>query len=157
MQKIRTFLWFDDQAEAAADFYTSVIPGSRVVSTQRAGEAGPVVTVAFELAGQEFIALNGGPVHRFTPAISLSVDCADQAEVDELWARMTADGGEPGRCGWLQDRFGLSWQIVPRALSELLGDFDPARAQRAMAAMMTMAKIDVQALRDAADGTPAPA
>lgn len=155
MQKITTFLWFDSQAEDAAKHYTSVFDDSRVVEVQRYSAAGPgedgaVMTVVFELAGQRFIALNGGPQFTFSEAISLQVDCADQAEVDRLWARLT-DGGEEGPCGWLKDRFGLSWQIVPRKLPELLGDPDRAKAQRVMQAMMGMKKIDVQALLDAGD------
>ncbi|HZG03632.1 MAG TPA: VOC family protein [Streptomyces sp.] len=153
MQKITTNLWFDGRAEEAARFYTSLFDDSRITDIQRYGEAGPgepgtVMTVAFELAGQEFLAINGGPEFSFTEAVSLSVDCADQTEVDELWARLT-DGGEEGPCGWLKDRYGLSWQIVPRKLTELLGDPDPATSQKAMKAMLGMKKIDVQGLLDA--------
>ncbi|MFP3992110.1 VOC family protein [Streptomyces sp. E11-3] len=154
MQKITTFLWFDDQAEEAAEFYTSVFGGdSQVLDVQRYGEAGPgepgsVMVVSFELAGQKFAALNGGPQFKFTEAISLSVDCEDQAEVDTLWAKLT-EGGEESQCGWLKDRYGLSWQITPRILPELLSDPDPAKAERAMKAMLGMQKIDVQALKDA--------
>jgi len=153
MQKITTNLWFDGRAEEAARFYTSLFDDSRITDIQRYGEAGPgepgtVMTVAFELAGQEFLAINGGPEFSFTEAVSLSVDCADQAEVDELWARLT-DGGEEGPCGWLKDRYGLSWQIVPRKLTELLGDPDPATSQKAMKAMLGMKRIDVQGLLDA--------
>ncbi|MCA6095190.1 VOC family protein [Streptomyces sp. SCA3-4] len=156
MQKITTFLWFDDQAEEAAGFYTSVFDDSRVVEVQRYGEAGPgeagtVMVVTFELAGQRFIALNGGPQFTFNEAVSLSVDCATQEEVDELWAKL-GDGGEEGACGWLKDRFGLWWQIVPRTLTELLGDPDPVRSNRVMRAMLGMKKIDVQELVDAAEG-----
>ncbi|MEU5609668.1 VOC family protein [Streptomyces sparsogenes] len=156
MQKITTFLWFDDQAEQAAHHYTSVFEDSRVVEIQRYGEAGPgepgtVMTVTFELAGQRFIALNGGPQFTFTEAISLSVDCATQEEVDQLWERL-GDGGEAGPCGWLKDRYGLSWQIVPRKLTELLRDPDPAKSARVMRAMLGMKKIDIQGLEDAYQG-----
>jgi predicted 3-demethylubiquinone-9 3-methyltransferase (glyoxalase superfamily) len=153
-QKITTNLWFDGRAEEAARYYTSLFPDSRITDVQHFGEAGPgepgsVMTVTFELAGQEFTAINGGPEFRFTEAISLSVDCADQAEVDELWARLT-DGGEESQCGWLKDRYGLSWQIVPRELPELLAHPDPVVSQQVMKAMLGMKKIDVQALREAA-------
>ncbi|OMI35968.1 VOC family protein [Streptomyces sparsogenes] len=156
MQKITTFLWFDDQAEQAAHHYTSVFEDSRVVEIQRYGEAGPgepgtVMTVTFELAGQRFIALNGGPEFTFTEAISLSVDCATQEEVDRLWERL-GDGGETGPCGWLKDKYGLSWQIVPRKLNELLRDPDPAKSARVMRAMLDMKKIDIQGLEDAYQG-----
>ncbi|SCK53788.1 VOC family protein [Streptomyces sp. WMMB 322] len=153
MQKITTFLWFDDQAEEAVEHYTSVFPDSRVIDVQRYGEAGPgepgtVMTIAFELAGQRFTALNGGPEFTFNEAVSLYVDCADQAEVDTYWAKL-AEGGEEGPCGWLKDKYGLSWQIVPRVLTELLRDPDPARSARVMKAMLGMRKLDVQALEDA--------
>ncbi|MEW1910970.1 VOC family protein [Kitasatospora sp. NPDC085895] len=153
-QKITTFLWFDHQAEEAAQFYTSLFPDSRIVDVQRYGEAGPgaagsVMTVSFELAGQRYLALNGGPVFPFTEAISLQVNCDDQAEVDRLWDALTAGGGQESDCGWLKDRYGLSWQITPRRLMELLADPDPDRSQRAMRAMLQMQKIDIQALEDA--------
>ncbi|MES4908319.1 MULTISPECIES: VOC family protein [unclassified Streptomyces] len=153
MQKITTFLWFDHQAEEAAQHYTSIFDDSRVVDIQRYGEGGPgepgtVMTVTFELAGQRFIALNGGPHFTFTEAISLSVDCATQEEVDELWARL-GEGGEPGPCGWLKDKYGLSWQIVPRKLTELMSDPDPAKSARVTKAMLGMKKIDIQGLVDA--------
>lgn len=156
-QKITTFLWFDHQAEQAAEFYVSVFRYGRVLDVQRYSEAGPgetgsVMLVSFELFGQEFLALNGGPVFTFNEAVSLQVDCEDQAEVDRYWDLLTADGGEPGRCGWLKDRYGLSWQIVPRRMTELLVDPDPARVRRATAAMLTMGKLDVAALEAAADG-----
>lgn len=154
MQKITTFLWFDDRAEEAVAHYTGIFPDSRVVGVQRYGQAGPgeagtVMTIDFELAGQRFTALNGGPEFTFSEAVSLHVDCAGQAEVDMYWAEL-GEGGEEGPCGWLKDKFGLSWQIVPRVLPELLGDPDPARSARAMKAMLGMRKLDVQALVDAA-------
>lgn len=154
MRKITTCLWFDGRAEEAAEYYTSLFPDSRITGVQRHTEAGPgepgsVLLVTFELAGQRFSALNGGPEFTFSEAISLSVDCADQAEVDELWAKLT-DGGEESQCGWLKDRYGLSWQIVPRELPELLNDADPAAAARVMKALFGMRKIDVRALREAA-------
>ncbi|MEU6713658.1 VOC family protein [Nonomuraea sp. NPDC046802] len=156
MQKITTYLWFDNQAEEAAEFYISLFEDSRILDVQRYGEAGPgpagtAMVVTFELAGQRYCALNGGPVFTFTEAISLYVDCASQEEVDELWAKLT-DGGEESQCGWLKDRYGLSWQIVPKQLRELMGDPDPARAGRAMKAMLGMRKIEIQGLVDAADG-----
>ncbi|RKN09306.1 VOC family protein [Streptomyces radicis] len=157
MQKITTFLWFDDQAEEAAAFYTSLFDDSRVVDVQRYGEAGPapagtVMTVTFELAGQRYIALNGGPHFAFTEAVSLYVDCADQAEVDRLWDRLTAEGGEESECGWLKDRYGLSWQIVPRFLTDTIGGPDRAAAERVTRAMLGMRKLDVHALQRAAAG-----
>ncbi|MGW4230892.1 VOC family protein [Streptomyces sp. NBC_01102] len=154
MQKIKPCLWFDDKAQEAAEFYVSVFGGdSRVVDISyyteaSPGEAGTVLTVDFVLAGQEYIALNGGPQFTFSEAVSLSVDCADQEEVDTLWAKLT-EGGEESMCGWLKDRYGLSWQIVPRVLPELLGGPDPARAERAMKAMLGMRKLDIEALRNA--------
>jgi predicted 3-demethylubiquinone-9 3-methyltransferase (glyoxalase superfamily) len=156
MQKITTYLWFDHQAEEAAAFYTSLFDDSRILDVQRYGEAGPgpagtAMVVTFELAGQRFFALNGGPEFGFTEAISLFVDCSSQEEVDELWARLT-EGGKESHCGWLTDRYGLSWQIIPQALQELLSDPDPARAQRAMKAMLGMQKIDIKGLEDAAQG-----
>lgn len=144
MQKITTFLWFDDQAEEAATFYTSLFKDSRIVEVT-------AVMVTFELAGQRYLALNGGPGFTFNEAISLHVDCEDQAEVDRLWGRLTADGGEPGSCGWLKDRYGLSWQIIPRVLPELLTSPVPGTAQRAMQAMLKMGKIDVDGLLTAAN------
>ncbi|MFB4422502.1 VOC family protein [Streptomyces sp. QL37] len=153
MQKIRPCLWFDNQAREAAEFYVSVFGGdSRIEDitywNEGSPQAGSVLTVDFVLAGQEYLGLNGGPEFTFSEAVSLSVDCADQQEVDTLWAKLT-EGGEEGMCGWLKDRYGLSWQIVPRALPELLGDPDKAKADRVMKAMMGMRKLDVQALRDA--------
>ena len=157
MPKITPWLWFDTEAEEAANFYTSVFKNSRITNVARYGEAGPrpagtVMTVAFELDGQEFAALNGGPEYTFNEAVSLMIDCADQAEVDYYWARLTEGGGQPGPCGWLKDRYGLSWQVVPTELERLLNDPDQCRAQRAMAAMLKMGKLDVAALRAAADG-----
>jgi predicted 3-demethylubiquinone-9 3-methyltransferase (glyoxalase superfamily) len=157
MQKITTYLWYDNQAEEAAVFYTSIFKNSRVLEVNRYGEgapmpAGTAMTVRFELDGQEFIALNGGPHFKFNEAISLYVDCEDQAEVDYFWDRLV-DGGEPSQCGWLKDRYGLSWQIIPRELPSLLFDQDPAKAQRATQAMFTMTKIDVEALRRAHAGS----
>ena len=155
MQKITPFLWFDTEGEDAARYYTSVFPNSRIVEIQRYGEAGPrpdgtVMTVAFELDGQSFVALNGGPQYTFNEAISLAVECEDQDEVDRYWDTLT-DGGEPGPCGWLKDRFGVSWQIVPRRLTELVADEDREKAQRVVAAMLKMGKIEVDELRRAAD------
>jgi predicted 3-demethylubiquinone-9 3-methyltransferase (glyoxalase superfamily) len=152
-KKITTFLTFDGQAEEAVALYTSVFPGSRVVSTSRYGDAGPgpkggLMSATFELAGQEFLALNAGPSFSFAPGISLFVDCETQEEVDELWEKLS-EGGEPGPCGWLTDRFGVSWQIIPRALGELLGDPDPARSQAVMQAMLQMGKIEIDGLRQA--------
>jgi predicted 3-demethylubiquinone-9 3-methyltransferase (glyoxalase superfamily) len=155
MKKITPWLWFDTQAEEAATFYTSVFKNSKILSVDRYGDAGPgeagsVMTVAFELDGQEFVGLNGGPHFTFNEAVSFLVSCDSQDEVDEYWNRLT-EGGEESQCGWLKDKYGVSWQIIPTALPELLGDPDPARAQRAMQAMLTMGKIDVEALRQAAD------
>lgn len=157
MQKITPYLWFDGQAEEAANFYTTIFDNSRIVDIQRYGEAGPgpagsVMTVTFEVEGQQFVGLNGGPEFRFTEAISFQVSCRTQAEVDGLWEKLSADGGQPGPCGWLKDKFGLSWQIVPTALPELLSDPDPERAGRVMKAMLSMSKIEIQGLRDAYDG-----
>jgi len=157
VQKVTPFLWFDDQAQEAAEFYVSVFPSSRVLQVTHYGSAGPrpegmVMTVSFELDGTEFVALNGGPQFTFTEAVSFSVDCEDQAEVDRYWTALSA-GGEEGPCGWLRDRYGLSWQIVPRALTELLSDPDRAKSQRVMAAMLEMGKIDVAELERAAAAT----
>jgi predicted 3-demethylubiquinone-9 3-methyltransferase (glyoxalase superfamily) len=158
MPKISPFLWFDTQAEEAATFYVSVFPRSRIVKVARYGEAGPgpagsVMTVQFELDGQEIIALNGGPHFRFTEAISLAIDCKSQEEVDHFWSALTA-GGEESQCGWLKDRFGLSWQVTPTILTELTADPDPVRARKAMEAMMTMKKIDIAALLEAVGDRP---
>ena len=151
MQKVRTFLWYDGQAEAATNHYVSLVPDSRILSVDRLGEDGSTVIVGFELGGIEYVALDGGPLYSFTEAASIMVVCEDQAEVDRLWDGLTADGGEPGPCGWLKDRWGLSWQIAPRALLELQQDPDRERAGRVNAAMLTMGKIDIAALYAAAD------
>jgi predicted 3-demethylubiquinone-9 3-methyltransferase (glyoxalase superfamily) len=153
-QKITTFLWFNGNAEEAVEFYTAVFADSRVTNVARWGEGGPapkgsVMTVAFELAGQQFIALNGGPHYTFSPAISLFVSCDSQAEVDDLWTKLLAGGGKPNRCGWLDDRFGLSWQIVPSALMELMSDPDAKASGRVAQALMGMEKIDIATLRQA--------
>ena len=159
MNKITPCLWFDTEAEEAAAFYTSVFRNSRILDVARFGKAGPrpegmVMTVSFELDGQEFVALNGGPEFTFDEAISFQVSCHSQAEVDEFWSKLS-EGGEEGPCGWLKDRFGVSWQIVPTRLLELVNDADPERSQRAMAAMLGMTKIDIAALEQAAEGVPA--
>ena len=151
-QKITPFLWFSDSAEEAAAFYVSVFPNSKLTDVARMGEGGPALTVAFTLDGEDFVGLNGGPVHSFTEAVSFVIDCETQEEVDRYWETLTADGGQPGDCGWLKDRFGLSWQVVPRRLPELLTDPDPARAQRALQAMMQMHTLDSAALEVAANG-----
>jgi len=155
-QRITPCLWFDGQAEEAARFYVSVFPNARITAIARYGEAGPgpkgsVMTVGFELDGQAFTDLNGGPLFRFTEAVSMIVNCETQAEVDHYWDRLS-EGGQPGRCGWLKDRFGLSWQIVPTALVEMVRDEDPAKAQRAMAALLQMGKLDLARLRQAHEG-----
>jgi len=155
MPKITPCLWFDTQGEEAARFYTSIFPNSRIVDVAHYGEAGPrdagtVMVVQFELDGQEFVALNGGPEFTFDEAISFQIDCADQEEVDRYSEALT-DGGEQGPCGWVKDRFGLSWQVVPKRMIELLSDPDEAKAQRAMAAMLEMRKIDIAAVEAAAD------
>jgi predicted 3-demethylubiquinone-9 3-methyltransferase (glyoxalase superfamily) len=157
-QKITPCLWFDGNAEAAVQFYTSVFPDSAIGQILRSPVETPgtiegaVLLIGFTLAGQSYLALNGGPHVTFNHALSLTVDCADQAEVDRLWARLTADGGAPVQCGWLTDKFGLSWQIVPRRLPELLSDPDAAKAKRVMQAMMHMVKIEVAQLEAAAVG-----
>lgn len=153
-QKIKTFLWFDTQAQEAAEFYVSLFDDSRILETSHytgagPGETGSVMTVLFELAGQQYVALNGGPHFRFTEAISLQVDCDSQEEVDSLWEKLTADGGQESDCGWLKDKYGLSWQIVPRRLMELISDPDQGKADAVMAAMLTMKKIDLPALEAA--------
>ena len=157
MQKIVTFLWYDNQAEEAANLYVSTFKNSKITNVSRYGEAGPgpkgsAMVVAFELEGQQFMALNGGPHYSFTPAISLLVNCETQQEVDELWDKLLAGGGKPSRCGWLQDKFGLSWQIIPTALGKLVGDPDPEKSKRVMQAMLQMEKIDIVRLQQAHDG-----
>ena len=153
MQKIVPFLWFDTQAEEAVNFYVSLFRNSKVRDVLRYGEAGPgpkgsVMSVTFELEGQAFYALNGGPVFKFTPAISLFVNCETQEEVDGLWEKLSADGRKD-RCGWLTDKYGISWQIVPTVLGKLLGDPDPAKSQRVMKAMLKMDKLDIAGLQNA--------
>lgn len=154
-QKIVPNLWFDTEAEEAADFYVSVFRNSRVVNVTRYTEAGPrpagmVMTVEFELDGQRFVGINGGPQFKFDEAVSFQIECEGQDEVDYFWERLT-DGGEESQCGWLRDRFGLSWQVVPAGMEELFADPDPERARRAMEAMLKMRKIDVEELRRAAE------
>lgn len=155
MQKITTFLWFDGKAEEAANFYVGIFKDAKVTDIARYGEAGPgkrgaVMTVTFELFGQRYIALNGGPQFKFTPAMSLFVTCETQAEVDELWAKL-GDGGSYNQCGWLTDKFGVSWQIVPRMLGDIvLRDRDAAKTRRVMEAMFTMTKLDIAGLEKAA-------
>ncbi|MGA7671871.1 MAG: VOC family protein [Nitrolancea sp.] len=154
-QKIKTFLWFDNQAEEAVNFYVSIFKNSEITNVNRYGPEGPgpagsVMVMEFTLDGVEYIALNGGPMYQFTEAISLSIDCDSQEEVDYLWEKLS-DGGEPGPCGWLKDRFGLSWQVVPSALPRMLSDPDPERANRVMSRMLQMSKIDVAELQKAYD------
>jgi predicted 3-demethylubiquinone-9 3-methyltransferase (glyoxalase superfamily) len=157
MKKITPFLWFDEQAEEAMNFYVSIFPNSRVLEVSRLpegtpGPQGKVLTATFELNGQQFMALNGGPENfHFSEAISFYVDCENQEEVDRLWEKLTA-GGEPGPCGWLKDKYGLSWQIVPKQLGEMLGDKDPVKAGRVMQAMLKMGKLNVSELQKAYNG-----
>lgn len=156
-QKIRPFLWFDNDAEEAARFYVSIFANSEITDIMRYGPGAPkpegsILTVAFRLDSQEFIALNGGPEFPFTEAVSFSIDCDSQAEVDRYWEKLT-DGGEPGQCGWLKDKYGLSWQVVPRVLIEMLQDEDGDKANRVMQAMLQMSKIDVPTLERAYAGT----
>jgi predicted 3-demethylubiquinone-9 3-methyltransferase (glyoxalase superfamily) len=156
VKNISPFLWFDTEAEEAAEFYVSVVPNSKIRGVRHYGEAGPreagtVMTVDFELNGQPFVALNGGPDFKFTEAVSFVINCETQEEVDELWEKLS-DGGEKGQCGWLKDRYGLSWQIVPTVLLELIGDPDRERAQRVMAAMMQMGKLEIEPLQRAYAG-----
>ena len=155
--KLTPFLWFDDDLEEALAFYKATFPDVKVWGISRypegaPGPAGKVMSASFSIAGQEFGAINGGPAFRFTEAISFLIDCKDQAEVDSYWERLTADGGEESQCGWCKDRFGLSWQVIPRQLTAALGHRDPAKAQRAMQAMMPMRKIDVAAIEAAVKG-----
>lgn len=160
MQKITPCLWFDDQAEEAVKFYASIFKNSKIKSITRYSEdaakvsgrpKGSVLTVAFKLAGQEFLALNGGPIFKFTEAVSFIVNCKTQAEVDRLWEKLS-EGGEKGQCGWLKDKYGLSWQIIPSALGKLLQDKDAEKAKRVMKAMLQMDKIDIHRLKQAYDG-----
>ena len=157
MKPITPFLWFETQAEEAANLYCSIFPNSRIVNMSRYGEAGPgpkgsVMTAQFELNGQPFIALNGGPQFKFTEAVSFSVQCETQEEVDHYWTKLTANGGQEGPCGWLKDRFGLSWQVNPTILGKLLSDPDPQKAKRVMEAMLKMKKIEIEPLRKAYEG-----
>ena len=149
MSKITPFLWFDDRAEEAMNFYISIFKNGRVLGVHRAD--GKVLTVTFELDGQRFMGLNGGPLFKFTEAVSLFVDCETQEEVDELWERLSA-GGEPGRCGWLKDRYGLSWQIIPKTLMQLLSDPDPRKSNAVMQAMLKMNKMVIEDLKKAYEG-----
>ena len=156
MQKITPFLWFDNQAEKAMNFYVSIFKNSKTLSCTRYGDAGPgpkgtVIVASFELDGQEFMALNGGPRFKFTEAVSFVVSCETQAEIDEMWAKLSA-GGEESQCGWLKDKFGLSWQVVPPILSKLMQDKDPQKSNRVMQAMLQMKKIDIATLQRAYDG-----
>ena len=161
MSKISPCLWFAGEAEQAANFYVSLLPDSAISVVQRntvdspAGKAGSVLVVKFTLAGQAYMALNGGTRFEYTPAISFIIDCADQAEVDRLWDALSSDGGSPGQCGWVRDRYGVSWQIVPSVLPKLLGGSDRAGAQRAMQAMLGMTKLDIAKLHKAYEGKPA--
>ncbi|MGZ9143338.1 MAG: VOC family protein [Candidatus Binatia bacterium] len=155
MQKITPCLWFDNNAEAAVNHYLSIFKNTKINKILRCGDAGPgpkgsILTIAFQLEGQDFIALNGGPIFKFNEAISLSVDCKSQVEVDDLWEKLS-DGGQKSQCGWLKDKFGLSWQVVPSALVEMLQDPDPEKSKRVMAAMMQMGKIDITRLKQAYD------
>lgn len=161
MQKITPFLWFDGKAEEAANFYTSIFKNSKLGQIRRYGDAGPgpkgsVLTASFAIEGQEFVALNGGPQFTFTPAISFFVNCETQEEVDEFWDKLS-EGGKKNRCGWLQDKFGVSWQIVPTALGKLLGDPDPEKSSRVMRAMLQMEKLDIRGLQEAYEGKKAAA
>ena len=154
-QKITPFLWFDNQAEAAAQFYTSIFKNSKILNISRYGDAGPgpkgsVMVVNFQLAGQEFVALNGGPRFKFSEAFSFVVNCENQKEIDEYWSKLTADGGQESMCGWLKDKFGFSWQVVPAALEKLMSD--PQKASRMMQALLKMRKLDIAKLKAAAEG-----
>jgi predicted 3-demethylubiquinone-9 3-methyltransferase (glyoxalase superfamily) len=154
MQKITTFLWFDGQAEDAVKFYVSIFKNAKRGPIARYGDAGPmprgtVLTASFEIEGQEFVALNGGPQYHFTPAISFAVNCDTQEEIDELWEKLSADSGEKIQCGWLTDKYGVSWQIVPRTLGAMVQDANPERSNRVMQALMQMKKLDIAALKRA--------
>jgi len=157
MPQITPNLWFDTEGKDAAEFYCSIVPNSRINNVTYYGEAGPgetgtVLTVDFELDGERFTAINGGPHYKLTPAVSFMISCQDQDEVDYYWDKLLEGGGQAVQCGWLTDRFGLSWQVIPKQLEELIGDPDPGRSQRAMTAMLGMVKIDIAAMRAAADG-----
>ncbi|PYP96613.1 MAG: hypothetical protein DMD38_08385 [Gemmatimonadetes bacterium] len=157
-QKITPFLWFDTQAEEAAQFYVSIFQNSKILQVSRYGDAGPgpkgsVMVVNFQLAGQEFTALNGGPLFKFSEAFSFVVNCENQREVDEYWSKLTSGGGQENQCGWLKDKFGFSWQIVPTAFARLMSDKDPAKANRVVQALLQMKKIDIATLEEAAKGT----
>jgi len=154
MQKITPFLWYDDKAEAAANFYVSIFKNSKILSVVRYGEAGPgpkgsVMTVEFELEGQKLVGLNGGPLFKFTEAVSFAISCETQEEVDYFWEKLTAEGGAESQCGWLKDRYGLSWQVVPTAVIEMLKDKDTAKSQRVMQAVMQMKRIDMSKAKQA--------
>jgi predicted 3-demethylubiquinone-9 3-methyltransferase (glyoxalase superfamily) len=160
MQKITPHLWFDSQAEEAANFYVSLFEDSKINNVShypKAAEdvsgkpAGSVMSVSFELNGQNFLALNGGPIFKFSEATSFVINCKDQAEVDELWDKLTADGGEESQCGWLKDKYGLSWQVIPAGMGEIMGNPDPVKADRAMKAMLKMKKLDINELKRAAE------
>jgi len=155
-QKITPFLWFDGNAEEAINFYTSMFKDSKIINASRYGDAGPgpkgsLMTATFQLQGQEFMALNGGPHFKFTEAVSFFVKCETQAEVDNFWEKLSA-GGQKSQCGWLKDKYGLSWQVIPEILGKLLGDKDPEKSKRAMMAMLKMSKIEIKKLQDAYDG-----
>jgi predicted 3-demethylubiquinone-9 3-methyltransferase (glyoxalase superfamily) len=157
MQKITPFLWFDNQAEEAANFYVSIFKNSKILNVARYGDSGPgpkgaVMMVTFQLEGQQFMALNGGPAYHFTEAISLFVNCETQQEVDDLWNKLTADGGKEIQCGWLKDKYGLAWQIIPAVLMKLMSDPDRVKADRVFQAMLRMTKIDIRKLQEAYDG-----
>ncbi|MDH7463323.1 VOC family protein [Chitinophagaceae bacterium 26-R-25] len=157
MQKITPFLWYDNNAEEAMNLYTSIFKNTSIRNKRYYGKGGPgpegqLMTAIFSIDGQDFMVLNGGPMFKFTEAFSLFVLCDTQEEIDEKWDKLIANGGEPSRCGWLKDKFGLSWQIIPRVLNEILGDPDPAKARRGMEAMMKMAKLNIKELEDARDG-----
>ena len=157
MQKIVPNLWFDTEAEEAANFYVSVFENARILNVTHYTEAAPrkagmVMTVEWELEGQRFVGINGGPQFKFDEAVSFQIECKDQAEVDYYWEKLTADGGKEGKCGWVTDKYGLAWQVTPAGIDELFSDTDPERGRRAMEAMLKMGKLDITALRAAADG-----
>lgn len=156
MPKLKPFLWFDNQAEEAANFYVATFPNSKILQAARYGDAGPgpkgsVMTIEFALDGKEFVALNGGPQFKFTEAVSFVIDCKNQEEVDRYWEQLS-QGGQPGPCGWVKDKFGLSWQVVPTVMAELLSGTDPTRSKRAMEAMFKMTKLDIATLQQAYNG-----